>query len=100
MLHRLDSKRRHRGAGAVMQDLIDMAKKLARTRVPRARQRELPAGGARNVERFEAGHLQIVMQHADWMTADHVTRTGHWIGRNRNAAGERFELHDAERVGL
>ena len=31
--------------------------------------------------------------------ADHVLRAGHRKGRDRNAAGERLELHDAERVG-
>ena len=34
------------------------------------------------------------------MVADHVERTRDRVGSNRNATGERFELHDAERVGL
>src|SRR5215467_15598939 len=100
MLHRLDSERRHRGVGAVTQDLIDMTEELARAGVPRARQRKIAAGRARDVERFEARDLEILMQHAHRMATDYVARAGHRIGRDRNAAGERLELHNAERVGL
>jgi hypothetical protein len=34
MLHRFDSKRRHRGAAATMQNLIDVTEELARARIP------------------------------------------------------------------
>jgi hypothetical protein len=34
MLHRFDSERRHLGAAAAMQDLIEVTEELARARVP------------------------------------------------------------------
>src|SRR5215510_9988595 len=98
MLHRLDSERRHRGAGAVMQDLIDVTEELARAGVPRARECEIAAGRARDLQRFEASDLEILVQYPYPMPADHIARTGHRIGRDRNAAGERLELYDAECV--
>ena len=36
---------------------------------------------------------------ADRVVRDHVLRPGDGIGRDRHAAGQRLELHDAERVG-
>ncbi len=62
-------------------------------------QRKIPAGLARHVERADAGAAQIAIQRADRMIGDHVERTGDRERRNRRAAGQRFELHDAERVG-
>ena len=42
---------------------------------------------------------QIFVQHADRIVADDVFRPGHRKGGDRHAAGQRFELHDAEGVG-
>ena len=51
------------------------------------------------LQRLEAGDAQILVQHADRMVADDVLRPGDRKGRDRHAAGQRLELHDAERVG-
>jgi len=45
------------------------------------------------------GLFPIVVQNADGMAGDHILRTGDRIGRDRNAARQCLELHDAERVG-
>ena len=51
------------------------------------------------MQRPHAGGAQVLVQHANGIAADDVTRPGDRIGRDRHAARQRFELHDAERVG-
>ena len=76
-----------------------MPDELPRAVLPRTSQREGATGVLGDLQRAQAGLAQILVQHADRMVADHVLRSGDRIGRDRHAAGERFELHDAERVG-
>ena len=47
-------------------------------------------GGDRGVE--------ILVHRAD-LRGEHIDRPGHWVGRDGGAAGERFDHHQAERVG-
>ena len=42
---------------------------------------------------------QVVVKHANRAIGDDVARAGDRERRDRHAAGERLELHDAERVG-
>ena len=51
------------------------------------------------VQRAQAGGAQIVVERADRMIGDDVQRAGHRKRRDRRAAGQRFQLHDAESVG-
>ena len=93
---------RHPGAWRAMaacRHLLDVPDELARAVFPGVSQRECAAGCARNPQRLEAGDAQIVVQHADRIVADDVLRPGDRKGGDRNAAGQRLELHDAERVG-
>ena len=66
---------------------------------PGTLERKTPAGFARHAERADAGAAQIGIQRADRMIRDHVQRAGHRKRRDRRAARQRFELHDAEGVG-
>ena len=68
--------------------------------LPGMGQRKGAAGLARDSSAREAGGAQIVVEHADRAVADHVLRAGDREGRDRHAAGQRLELHDAEGVGV
>ena len=61
---------------------------------------EFEAGLRRNVQRGQAGRAQIVVQRADRRVADDVARAGDRKGRDRQAAGQRLQQHQAERIGL
>ena len=61
---------------------------------------KLEAGLRRNCQRGQAGCPQIVVQRADRRCADHVAGPGHRKRRNRQAAGERLQQHQAEGIGL
>ena len=45
----------------------------------------------RNLQRFQAGHPQILVQDADRRRADHVLRAGDREGGDRHARGERLD---------
>ncbi len=47
----------------------------------------------------EAGEPQILIETADRGITDNVARRRRWICRNRHAARQGFEQHQAERVG-
>src|SRR5580704_10932923 len=85
--------------GIAGRHLAGVTDELTRTVFPRIVERKSAAGVARQRERPHAGHRQILVQDADRMVGDDVLRTGNRKSSNRNAAGERLELHDAERVG-
>src|ERR1700727_116278 len=76
-----------------------MTDELPRAVFPGIAQREFAAGFAGNPQRLHAGGAKILVQDADRIIGDDVLRTGHRKRCDGNAAGERFELHDAERVG-
>jgi hypothetical protein len=76
-----------------------MRDELQRASFPRLGKRKRTAGGARNRQRLEAGRFEILVKHADRIVANDVPRSRDGIRGNRNAAGQRFELNDAERVG-
>src|SRR3954467_2728379 len=101
---RSTAHRTPRHAGRSAQDATglkcsEVADELARAIFPGALQREIAASLARHGERAQARGAQIVVDRADRMIGDDVLRTRHWKRRNRRAAGERFELNHAERVG-
>src|ERR1700722_17144799 len=79
--------------------LAGVTDELTRAVFPRIVERKSAAGVARQCQRAHAGDRQILMQDADWMVGYDVLWTGNRKSGNRNAAGERFKLHDAERVG-
>ena len=54
---------------------------------------------ARDFERGQAGGAQIVVEHAGAALADHVERPGDREGGDRQAARQRLDQDDAERVG-
>src|SRR5262249_10466822 len=62
-------------------------------------QGEVTTGLARNPKRLHAGGAKVGVHDTDRMIADDVARTGDRKCCNGYAAGERLELHDAERVG-
>src|SRR5271167_2903878 len=76
-----------------------MRNELQRATLPGLGERECAAGRARNRQSLEAGRFKILGQHADRIAADHVLRSRNGIRGNRNAAGQRLELNDAECVG-
>jgi hypothetical protein len=61
--------------------------------------RKRAAGLARNRQCLEAGRFEILAKHADRIAANHVLWSWDGVRSNRNAAGQRFELNDAECVG-
>jgi len=61
--------------------------------------RKCTAGRARNRQCLEAGRSEILAEHADRIAANHVLWSRDGVRGNRNAAGQRFELNDAECVG-
>ena len=61
-------------------------------------QRERAAGFAGNLQRLHAGDAQIVVQYADRIVADDILRPRDGESGDRNAARQRLELHDTERV--
>ena len=62
-------------------------------------ERKRAAGGARNRQSLKAGRSEILVEHADRIAANHVLWSRNGICGNWNAAGQRFELNDAECVG-
>src|SRR3984885_4560894 len=85
--------------GIAGRHLAGVTDELTRTIFPRIVERKGAADIARQRKRAHAGDRQILMQDADRMVGDDVLRTGDRKSSDRNATGERFELHDAERVG-
>src|SRR6266404_2021517 len=61
--------------------------------------RKCTAGRARNRQCLEAGRSEILAEHADRIAANHVLWPRDGVRGDRNAAGQRFELNDAECVG-
>ena len=53
---------------------------------------------AREMRSASMQATRVFIQHADRIAADDIIRPGDREGRDRNAAGKRFKLHDAERV--
>src|SRR6516225_5152144 len=80
-------------------DVLDMTDELPRAHFPGAAQREGATRVAGNSQRLETGDAQVFVQNADRVAADDILRPGDRKSGDGNAAGERFELHDAERVG-
>src|SRR6202171_1392945 len=85
--------------GIAGRHLAGVPDELARAVFPRIVERKGAAGIARQRQRAHASDGQILVQDADRMIGDDVLRPGNRKSCDRNAAGERFELHDAERVG-
>src|SRR6476660_936077 len=83
---------------AAGRDLLDVSDELAGAAFPGVSQCERSACGAGNTQRLDAGDAQVLMQHTHRIASDDIVRPGDREGRNRNAAGKRFKLHDAERV--
>src|SRR5271156_3733960 len=86
-------------AGISSRHLARMADELAGAIFPRIVERKSAAGIARQRQCAHASDGQILVQNADRIVGDDVLRPGNRKSGDRNAAGERFELHDAERVG-
>ena len=66
---------------------------------------ERVSANARQASRDMRSAPMQAARRSSWSTpigwsANHVPRTGDRIGRDRDAASQRFELHDAERVGF
>jgi len=57
------------------------------------------AGRARNRQCLEAGRFEIFGENADRVAANHILWSRDGVRGNRHAAGQRFELNDAECVG-
>ena len=62
-------------------------------------ERKRAAGRAGNAQRLEAGRFEILVEHSDRIAADHIPWSRYGVRGNRNAAGQRLELNDAECVG-
>src|ERR1700730_1508346 len=88
-----------RRAGIAGRHFAGMADELARAALPRIVEREGAAGVARQRQRAHAGDRQILVQDADRTVGYDVLRAADRQSSAPNAAGERLELHDAERVG-
>src|SRR5215475_5476122 len=78
---------------------LDMPDELTRAVFPGAVERERATRRARNSKRLDTGHAQVFVQNSDRIAAHDVLRPRDREGGDRNAAGQRFELHHAERVG-
>src|SRR5271166_1677835 len=76
-----------------------MRDELRRASFPGLGKRKRTAGRARNRQGLEAGRFEIFVEHADRIVADHILWSRDGVRGNRNAAGQRFELNDAECVG-
>src|SRR3984885_8755998 len=85
--------------GIAGRHLAGVADELARAVFPRIVERKGAAGIARQRQRAHASDGQILVQDADRIVGDDVLRPGDRKSGDRNPAGERFELDDAERVG-
>jgi hypothetical protein len=62
-------------------------------------ERKGAAGLARHRQRAQGGGAQILVQRTDRMIGDDIERPRDRKCRNRRAAGQSLELHDAKRVG-
>ncbi|OLK90860.1 hypothetical protein IXO812_20895, partial [Xanthomonas oryzae pv. oryzae] len=60
---------------------------------------EIDAGLPRDAERFQAGMVQVLGEHADRRRADHVAGAGDRKSGNRQAARQGLEQHETERIG-
>src|SRR5262245_19782827 len=78
---------------------LGMGDELTRAVFPGTLERERAACLPGHFQRLESGHAQIVIQGTDGMAADDILRTRDRKSGDGKAARERFELHDAERVG-
>jgi len=76
-----------------------MRNELQRALFPGSGKRKGAAGRARNRQSFEAGGFEILVENADRIAADYVPRSRNGISRNRDAAGQCFELNEAKRIG-
>jgi len=76
-----------------------MRDELRHASFPGLGKRKSAAGRARNLERFEAGRFEILVEHANRFVANRVLRSRNGVRGNRNAAGQRLKLNDAECVG-
>src|SRR5580704_9112650 len=86
-------------AGIAGRHFAGVADELAGAVFPRMVERKGPAGVARQRQRAHASDRQILVQDADRMVGDDVLRPSDRKSGDRNAAGERLELHDTERIG-
>jgi hypothetical protein len=78
---------------------FDVVEKLPRAFPPREGQGIGPAFFARHLQRGERRAAQVGIETAAAGLADHVERPHHWEGRDRQAARQRFEDHQPERIG-
>ena len=76
-----------------------MVYKNPRRGVPGVAGRKRHTGLTRNLQRRHACNAQILVQDADRRRADHVARPGDRKRRNRQAARQRLEQHEAKGVG-
>ena len=76
-----------------------MRNKLQCAAFPGLGKRKRPARGARNAESLKAGRFEILVEHANGIAADHIQWSRNGVCGNRNAAGQRLELNNAECVG-
>ena len=119
-LHRGGGRRGKAHLGEVRRRKAGLPARIRRLRLPvrrrersgRARQtpaRRLPRYDPAANSRQACGEICSAARHAarrssfkhpDRRRADHVARPGHGKGRDRQAAGERLQQHETERVGL
>ena len=76
-----------------------MRNELLRAAFPGLGERKRAACRTRNRQSLEASRFEILVERTDRIAANHVLRSRNGICGDRNAAGQRFELNDAERVG-
>ena len=76
-----------------------MTDELARAVFPRTIERKFTTRITRKLQSFDAGAAEVFVQNTDRPITDYVFRTGNREGGDRNAACQRFELHDTESVG-
>ena len=76
-----------------------MPKELIGARGPGVLQGVLTAGFAGNLQCRQGRDAQILVEHADRCGADDIDRSGHGIGGDGCAAGQRFQQYEAESVG-
>ena len=74
--------------------------KLAGGHAPIEVRRVRQAGLGRNVQRPVDGGGEVLVQNARAAAANDITRPRHRISGHRDAAGQRFKHHQAQRVGL
>src|SRR5580704_13243051 len=79
-------------------DWLTIRQELSCTFLPRASQRKPAARFARNRQSLQTGVTEVLVEHADGMSADDVLWARHRIGRDRHARRQRLKLDDAERI--